>query len=240
MTLSAAIMTHPERSVELDQLRARLDRDVPVYSDPGGPPSGHGDRVWSVAREAWAMYDPDAEYHTLIQDDAVPCADLLVGLEQALAHLPHAAIVSPYLGSGRAVPERWGRLAREADRQGASWVRSDRLIWGVCLVAPTEIIPDMITWCDLKAGMPDDMRVGAYAQRHGLEVWYTWPSLVDHRTDMPSLTKHRARERVAQRHHQGSALSLRWNGPVIADPMLRRRASARSGPRGAGRPRVAP
>lgn len=242
MILSAAIMTHPERSVELDQLRARLDRDVPVYSDPGGPPSGHGDRVWSVAREAWAMYDPGAEYHVLIQDDAVPCADLLAGLEQALAHLPHAAIVSPYLGSGRNVPHRWDQIARDADRQRASWVRSDRVMWGVCLVMPTMVIDSMIAWCDQKAGMPDDMRVSAYAQRHGLEVWYTWPSLVDHRpeNETPSLTKHRARQRVAQRHHQGSALDLRWDGPVTTDSMFRRRSAVRSGPRGAGRTRVAP
>jgi hypothetical protein len=238
--LSAAIMTHPERGSVLTHHPAQLDRVVPVYSDPGGPPSGHGDRVWSVARETWGMYDPGAGYHALIQDDAVPCADLLAGLEQALDHLPHNAIVSPYLGSGRAVPDRWSRMAREADRQRASWVRSDRVMWGVCLLAPTEIIPDMITWCDRKAGMPDDMRVGAYAQRHGLEVWYTWPSLVDHRADMPSLTKHRARERVAHRHHQGSALSLRWDSSVIADPMFRRRTAVRSAPRSAGRARVAP
>lgn len=240
MKLSAAIMTHPERGEELMKLLALLDREVPVYSDPGGPPSGNGDRVWSVAREAWLMYDPAADWHVLIQDDAVPCADLLAGLEQALDYAKLSAIVSPYLGTGRAVPSRWERMATEADRQRASWVRSDRLMWGVCLVARTEIIPEMVAWCDRKSGMPDDMRVAAYAKRHGLEVWYTWPSLVDHRADVPSLTKHRARERVARRHHQGSALDLNWGGEIVVDPMFTRRSPVRSGPRGAGRTRVAP
>lgn len=239
MKLSAAIMTHPERSAELAELLALLDRPTSVYSDPHGPPSGRGDRVWSVAREAWLMFDPDADWHALIQDDAVPCADLLAGLEAALVQIPTSpSIVSPYLGQGRTVPVRWERMARDADARRACWVRSDRVMWGVTLLAPTKLIPEMVEWCDRKTGMPDDMRVAAYARRHHLDVYYTWPSLVDHRL-VPSLTKHRAADRVARRHHQGSALDLRWDGPVTTDPMTLRRRPIRSGPRGAMRPGVA-
>jgi hypothetical protein len=135
-----------------------------------------------------------------------------------------------YLGRGRTVPERWGRLARQADQRGACWVRSDRVMWGVCLALPTKLIPEMVTYGDRKAGYPDDMRVAAYARRNGLETWYTWPSLVDHRA-VPSLTKHRAANRVAERHHAGSALELSWDGPVVTDPMFTRRSPGRSGPR---------
>lgn len=239
MTLSAAIMSHPERRAELADLLGLLDRPVPVYLDPHGPPSGKGDRVWSVAREAWLMFDPAAEWHALIQDDAVPCADLLAGLERAVEHVPAPAIVSPYLGQGRNVPARWERIATDADRRGACWVRSDRVMWGVCLLAPTALIPEMVAWCDRKAGMPDDMRVASYIRTHGLDAWYTWPSLVDHLL-VPSLTKHRATDRVARRHHRGSALDIRWDGPMITDPMTLRRQPQRSAPRGAGRARVAP
>lgn len=239
MNLSAAIMSHPERRDDLAALLDLLDRPTPVYLDPHGPPSGSGDRVWSVAREAWLMFDPAADWHALIQDDAVPCYDLLAGLERALEAVPEPAIVCPYLGKGRTVPERWGRMAIEADMRGATWVRSDRVMWGVCLLAPTALIPEMVAWCDRKAGMPDDMRVAAFARRHALEAWYTWPSLVDHR-QVPSLTKHRAADRVARRHHVGSALDLRWDGPVIADPMMIRRRPRRSSPHGAGQTAVAP
>lgn len=229
MNLSAAIMSHPERGAELAELMDALDRPVPVYLDPHGPPSGKGDRVWSVAREAWLMFDPEADWHILIQDDAVPCYDLLAGVEQALEHVPDPAVVSMYLGRGRTVPPRWDRLARQADQRGASWVRSDRVMWGVCLALPTKIIPDVIAYGDRKAGMPDDMRVAAFTRRYGLETWYTWPSLVDHRA-VPSLTKHRAADRTAQRHHVGSALELTWRGPVITDPMFTRRSPDRSTP----------
>jgi hypothetical protein len=229
--ISAAIMAHPDRAGSVAALLNALDRPVPVYWDRGGPPSGNGDRVWSVAREAWRMAEPDAEYHVLIQDDAVPCPDLLAGLAEALDHVEPGSLVCPYLGKGPRVPARWGQMARRADAVGAAWVRSTTLMWGVCLAAPVAVIPEMIEWCDRKARMPDDMRVGRWFQRAGRDVWYTWPSLVDHRTG-PSLTKHRATERVAVRHHPGSALAVDWSAPVVTDPMVTLRRGPRSAPRG--------
>lgn len=230
MRLSASIMAHPDRGEEVTKLVAALDRPVTVYWDSEGKPSGNGDRVWRTARGGWSVADPDADWHALIQDDAVPCPDLLAGLERALAYVPPDAVVSPYLGTGRSVPIRWEALARAADTAGAPWVRSTKLMWGVCIVLPVARIPEMIEYADRRAGVPDDMRVAGWAEKTKREVWYTWPSLVDHLT-VPSLTKHKARERVARRHHQGSALEINWTGRAVTDPMLVRRRPERSGPR---------
>lgn len=222
-------MAHPDRSELVKTLTSSLDRQVPVYWDPEGKPSGSGDRVWRVAREAWMLADPNADFHLLLQDDAIVCPDLLAGLEQGLDFVPDDATLSLYLGDGRNVPIRWRAMASAAESAGAAWVRSDRVMWGVGLVLPVRLIPEMITWANRKAGMPDDMRVGAWTERRRAEVWYTWPSLVDHR-QVPSLTKHRAAERKAHRHHQGSALDITWSGPVVTDPMTARRTASRSGP----------
>jgi hypothetical protein len=227
--VSAAVMAHPDRAAHVTELMTSLDRPVGIYFDPGGPPSGAGDRVWSVARQAWLLFDPDADYHVLIQDDAIACADLLAGIEQALEHIEPSAVLSPYLGTGRMAPARWDTLQALADRSGASFVRAEKVLWGVCLAVPTIDIPAMIDWCDKRGGVPDDMRVSGWAKRNDREVWYTWPSLVDHRT-VPSLTKHKALDRVARRHHVGSALELTWDGPVVTDPMLTRRRGPRSRP----------
>jgi hypothetical protein len=221
MRLSASIMAHPARSGEVAELAAALDRPVPVHWDEdAGPPSGKADRVWANARAAWLMADPEADWHAVIQDDAVPCRDFLAGLERALAHVPPDAVVSPYLGTGRTVPIRWEALARAADAAGASWVRTQKLMWGVCIVLPVGMISEMIQ---------RDMRVAGWAEKTGREVWYPWPSLVDHRK-VPSLTKHRAHDRVARRWHPGSALDLSWSGGVVTDPILARRRPQRSGP----------
>lgn len=229
MNLSASIMAHPDRADRVRELMAALDRPVAIGWDDEGPPSGSGDRVWRTARRAWELADPDADWHVLIQDDAVPCADLLAGLERALAFVPPDAVVSPYLGTGRNVPIRWEAMARAADTAGATWVRSQKLMWGVCIALPVKLIPDMIQYAETRAGVPDDMRVAGWAERRGHDVWYTWPSLVDH-LQVPSLTKHKARERVARRHHEGSALEINWTGQALTDPMLARRRPLRSGP----------
>jgi hypothetical protein len=222
-------MAHPDRAPEVNELLARLDRTTAVYWDREGAPSGSGDRVWRTARGAWQLADRDADWHVLIQDDAKPCADFLAGLERALAFVPQNAVVSPYLGTGRNVPIRWEALARAADTAGAHWVRSNKLMWGVCIAIPTALIGEMIEYADRKAGVPDDMRVAGWAERTGREVWYTWPSLVDH-LPVVSLTKHRAKERVARRWLEGSAMDVNWTSRSVTDPMLSRRNPSRSGP----------
>lgn len=229
MKLSGSIMAHPDRSALVDDLRSRLDRDVPVAWDDEGPPSGNSDRVWRTARRGWQLADPEADFHVLIQDDALPCADFMAGLEAALEFVSADAVVCPYLGRGGAAPKRWANMAAEASRRDAHWVVSAKLMWGVAICLPVALIPAMIERADVAVGVPDDMRVAGWIQRRRAEVWYTWPSLIDHR-DGPSITKHRAKERRAERHHQGSALELAWTGPVVRDPAMIRANGPRSGP----------
>lgn len=232
MKVSASIMAHPDRGAEVDTLRRSLGTShgvTPVAWDDEGPPSGNGDRVWRTARRGWELADPGADWHVLMQDDAKPCADFLTGLERALTFVPQEAVVSPYLGTGRNVPIRWEAMARAADTAGAHWVRSSKLMWGVCIVLPVALIPEMIRYADRRHGVPDDMRVAGWAEKTGRPVWYPWPSLIDH-LSIPSLTKHKARERVARRWHGGSALEINWTGHAVTDPMLARRNPIRSGP----------
>lgn len=231
MKLSSSIMGHPDRGQQIANLLVALgDLDVPISLDQEGPPSGDSDRVWRNARAAWRMHDPAADWHVLLQDDAVVCRDFLPGLAAALEHVPQSnAIVSPYLGRGRNVPPRWQRMGERADAAGAAWVVAEKLMWGVCIAIPVRYIEEMITFADRRPGIPDDMRVAGWVKRTSREVWYPWPSLVDHLA-VPSLTKHDAPDRRALRHHAGSAMEIDWSGPQTTDPMLMRRKAARSGP----------
>jgi len=228
--VSFSIMAHPDRAEHVHRILAAMgDVEVPIASDNEGPPSGNADRVWRNARAAWLLHEPDADWHVLLQDDAVLCRDFAAGMSEALRHVQGPAVVSPYLGNGRTVPTRWATLADAADARGAAWIRTSKLMWGVSIAIPTLLISDMIKHADTRAGVPDDMRVAGWAEKNGIDVWYTWPSLVDHR-QVPSLTKHRAHDRYARRHHTESAMSIDWSGPVITDTMLTRRRASRSGP----------
>lgn len=235
MRVSFSVMAHPERSAEVGMLLSALGGAagrIPVSWDDEGPASGNADRVWRNARRAWEMYDPAADWHVLLQDDAMPCPDFLIGFAEALAELPcKPSVVSPYLGRGRLVSNRWDRLAERADEAGATWIRTTKVMWGVSLAVPVKAIPAMIGFADRRQGIPDDMRVAGWAERGGFDVWYPWPSLIDHRP-VPSLTKHKAHERRARNMLHTSALDIDWGGPVITDPMLiRKRGIQRSGPR---------
>jgi hypothetical protein len=229
MKLSASVMAHPDRAPYVADLLAALGRPVPVHYDTEGPPSGNADRGWRTAHGAWVMYDPAADFHLLLQDDALVCPDLLAGLAGALEHVPPDAVVCPYLGKGGATPHRWRRMAADADRAGASWVVSSKLMWGVGIILPVSRIGEMIGVADRLTGITDDMRVAGWIEKTRTEVWYTWPSLIDHRA-VPSLTKHHAKDRRAERHHEGSALELDWRGPVVVDPVFQRSRGQRSGP----------
>lgn len=233
MKLSVSVMAHPDRAPLVQELVAALDPahalSIPVAMDDEGPPSGNTDRGWRTARRGWELADPAADFHLLLQDDAWPCADLLAGLSKALEHVPPDAVVSAYLGKGGAIGPRWGPIATEATRRRASWVRSHKLMWGVAIALPVKLIPEMIERANRSTGTPDDMRVCGWIEKRRGEVWYTWPSLIDHR-NVPSLTKHRAKDRRAWRHHPGSALDLSWDGPVVTDPALAMMRRPRSAP----------
>lgn len=229
MKLSASIQAHPDRADLVKTFTSLLDRDVPVVWDDEGPPSGNADRGWRTARRAWERHDPDADWHLVLQDDAAPCRDLLAGLERALDHVPPDAVVSAYLGRGGGNGARWAPIVASAQTARASWIRSSKLGWGVAIILPVKLIPEMIEYADRKTGITDDMRVAGWAEKRHTEVWYPWPSLVDHLL-VPSLTKHRAKNRVAWRYHYGSALELEWSRGEVVDPVLRRSRPLRSGP----------
>lgn len=200
-------MAHAARRHMVQDLIAALDvepDDVPVFWDEQFPPRRDHDRVWRNCREAWGMRDPYSDWHVVLQDDAVPCADLLAGLARGLEEVDERGIVSLYLGGGAPLPRLWGGLAARADAEGASWVIGPRTTWGVGLAIPTAWVPDMLDTGDRQGQAPDDVRIGRWANRRRYEAWFPWPSLVDHR-EGDSLVGH-PMVRRARRHQTGSAL----------------------------------
>jgi hypothetical protein len=213
MKLSVSIMAHPDRVARVDALQAALGAPVPVAWDTEGPPWRDPERLWRTARRAWELHNPHADWHLLLQDDAIVAPDLLGALGRGLKHVPERAIVSLYIGTGRPVPGLWRTLAARADEADASWIVGPRSMWGVALALPTAVIPQMMAWADRQRGIPDDMRVGRWARRSRLEAWFPWPSLVDHPEDA-SLLGHGPGRR-ALRFVGSSALEWDPAGPVV-------------------------
>lgn len=183
--LSVSVMAHPQRKALVPELANRLGID--------------GSRVvwdrknerWDTGRRAWEIYDPKADYHMVIQDDAVVVRDLVPGLEKALDFVPDNATVCPFVGTRRPMRGRVEQLVTLAQRTNASWIEFPSLFWGVAIIVPTHVIDDMLLFGDRITAYPNyDKRIGQYfVQRLHWPTWCTWPNLVDHR-DVDSLVGH--------------------------------------------------
>lgn len=208
MSLSAAIMAHPKRADLVTDLRWRLDGDVPVVWDEINDRHDTGVR-------ALAAFDPTATHHLVIQDDALPCRDLLASVEQAMRFVPDGHPASFYIG--RVKPFREA-VARAVERAGdASWLRFPGPWWGPAIVVPTAVLPDLIAWWST----PTAARVKNYDRRiatwfGNTDCFYSWPSLVDHRGDDSLVTGHTA---IRHAHRavdpEASGLACDWSGPVV-------------------------
>jgi hypothetical protein len=221
ITLSASIMAHPKRAAFIPELLEWLgDFGIPVVWDE------RNDR-WDTGRRSMLAYDPACSHHAVIQDDVLPCKDLLAGLTKALEYAPADAPVCGYVGAKRPNAPLVNAAVLSAAAQKASWITMHTLNWGPLICVPTNIIPEMIAYCDPLTTIANyDRRLSRYWElRRGVRIWYTWPPLVDHR-DGPSMVE----GRVNTVHHSSgrgcrvahsfigqdrSALDCDWTGPVV-------------------------
>lgn len=226
--LSCQVMAHPSRAFHVEQLLAGLDREVPVTWDR------HNDRHDTGTR-AMTGYDPNATHHLVVQDDAIPCRDLLAGVERMLAHVPPATPVSLYTGRVRPFARAVDAAAAEHDREPVSFLVMPELNWGVAVVLPVELIGPLFDWYPHGRVPGYDARMGQWFLRQGIDVWYSWPSLVDHRHDVESLVGHGAgRQAHTFVGEDRSALDVDWTARVLRVNTTRTSPAAPS--RGGGQP----
>lgn len=185
MKISYAVMMHPTREKYKDYLLSKLG-DIPIIMD-------RGKGVWDTARRAWLSYDKNADYHLVVQDDAIVGKDFKERLEKEIRRHPNCAI-NLYFGNRK----RLYKIAEKELKNGG--VRMDWLSWAVAVCLPRKIIEGMVGYCDNMKILEnhDDTRISHYLLKIGMGVWYPLPSLVDHRWQEPSLIE--SNEGVRKRH----------------------------------------
>lgn len=182
--VSVSIQAHPTREAGVQYLKAKLGDVAVAYDEKSN--------VWDTRRRALQLHDEDAEFHLIVQDDAVICADFFPRLEEVLKHGDGLAYSLFYRDKPGVA---WPRKAmREAARAGLAqgWFTFPRLQFGVGIVLPTRIIPDLITFVDeiVDTDKQDDLFMNEYLVAHNMETLYPLPSLVDHRHDGESMIGH--------------------------------------------------
>ena len=199
MKVSYAVVGHPKRAKQASELAHALDAEVAMDN-------GRGSNANHDA--AWALYDPWAEWHVVVEDDAVLTSGFLQQAAAALAAAPGDGAVSFYLGNSRPKPTEAPAAVRAAIDVGAHWVRAESSYWGVALALPTGYITEMLAYVQ-RSTLPYDIRLGTWLRARKLPCWHTVPSLVDH-DDGPSLLWDNAPARRAVLFGENDRWNSRW------------------------------
>lgn len=180
MNISIAIMGHPKRDAQIQQLLIQIVNmqqfcDVSVALDSENS-------EWHTGKKALRCGKGD--WHVVIQDDAILTPNFYENIERAITALDQKTLISLYTGTSRPIPGRV-TAAVKAMPDG-SFLRFMQLMWGVGIILPTSHIEPMLEFVE-DIELQYDNKIGEFYCRQGLPVYYTVPSLVDHNDDMDSL-----------------------------------------------------
>lgn len=188
MKITYAIQGHHSRSGMIRALRERLPTAAVVIDN-------HNNGPVATARAAWAAYGKTADWHVVLQDDAIPCENFEVELRRVLKNT--SCPTSLYFGCGTKYRDV-GFTHYSGSTYPVVRLYGDEILpTAVALAMPTHMIPRMLERTE-KLGAAelgretihwqnrDDIRIAYWLRSEGIPLDYTHPSLVDH-ADPPSL-----------------------------------------------------
>ena len=144
--------------------------------------------LWDTTKRTWhqALRKRNVTHVVAMQDDMLPCPNFLSLLYGALEARP-AAIVC-YFSMRQAL--------LTAQAQGISWLYGPDCTWGGTTVLPSDLAIEFLLW-ERKNIDPmfksADRRLVLFCREHGLPVYVTAPSLVQHEGAEQSLIGHPAK-----------------------------------------------
>ena len=173
MSLSVSVMHVPDvaaRRASLTTLLRALGRSHEIQIVKDVKRQG----VWPTARKAWMGAGMRGEtHHLLIQDDALPCRDLIATCELFIDLAPNAPFCLFDMS----------KATKEAVASGTNWVSRGSLSSSLGLLMPVSLARAAIDWADYCVTptlVHDDVRFSMYFQAIGRLVLLPAPSLVEH------------------------------------------------------------
>jgi hypothetical protein len=221
MRVAGAIMAHPRRTAWARDLSGQTG--LPIVWD-------ETNTVWDTAKRAWrhaaSLAENDTQHCLVLQDDAIPCLDLLGTLE-VISRLypsePFCLTVIDYRLHGAR------RDYDKAVQDGQPFWYSNAAVSAVGLMLPLRDVEPMIAFGDSFATIHDDLKVRNFYRSQGRKLMFPIPSLLQHRNvdENPSLVPGndgRWADRSSSTFigEDRSGLSVNWSGvrPGQARPIV--------------------
>ena len=173
--ISVAIMAHPKRREWAEALAAETGGQIAWDTN---------DDEWTTGAAAWRLRDPSADWHLVVQDDAVLAQNAVERMAAELSTRDHRGPVSLYVGTSRPRAEKVRRYVDKA----TGWFTMPWLNWGVAVALPADHIDSMLSEVDGQR-WAYDVRISKWYESRGIPTLYSWPCLADHR-DRGSLLGH--------------------------------------------------
>lgn len=205
MNISIAIMGHPKRRKAIDTLFNQI-KQMPFAE--GFVCLDTQNDEWGTGSKALQLGIGKADWHVVIQDDAILTPNFYKNIESCIAALPVKTLFSLYTGTSRPLG---GRVKTAVDKsKDGDWLVHHQLFWGVGIVIPTSHIGPMLEFVEDVEGLQYDNRIGEFYCRNSLPVYYCIPSLVDHDDNLGSLLGHGVSNPAPRVAHRLATGPITW------------------------------
>lgn len=171
--LSISIMAHPSRAAFFPRLKEKLG-DVPFAID-------QNNNLIDNCKAAWRLYDPECQFHVVIQDDGIICNNFEYRALKFITEREQERALKNWTVTGynfycRAFypPEKMA----EFEKQGYLYEGYNR--GGVAICLPTNQIENMLKYYDTLNSLHDDVRISQWITHNKFRMCFAVPSLVDH------------------------------------------------------------
>ena len=180
--LSISVMAHPSRQEYFQELQDKLNIPMSQFA------VDKKNNLIENCKAAWRLYDKTADFHVVIQDDAIVCNYFRERAEQFLNERESERIAKgePVYGYNFFIKREYDTVKMESFvRQG--YLIEPRNRGGVAICLPVNQIESMLRHFNTTNSRHDDERINNWIVANGFKMIFPLPSLVDHNDHNSSL-----------------------------------------------------
>lgn len=180
--ISKTIMAYYTREHRIPEIRKKIG-DAKVSLDIGQW------GLWENSRRSWLSFSENADFHLMIQDDAIVCDDFYKQLSSVFEKKHPSENKFVYClyfrlkKENKEVFKTFNESARNSIQEGG--FDDDSLRYGIAYIVPTSKVKEMVSFADNldHLGNADDTRYSRFFQSQEIKVHYPLPSLIDQNPD---------------------------------------------------------